>query len=237
MAVTEWKLSPTFSVRRASLNVNMAEKIKCIQFVDASRWRENDSMEDNTVEGRRTMKVLIAGGGIAGLATALSLHAVGIEAEVFEQAREIREAGVGINMLPHAVKELAALGLLPVLDRVGIRTRELIYMTRLGQTVWQELRGIDAGYDTPQVSIHRGKLLGVLHEAALEQLGRAGIHTDRRLVGFEERGEEVVARFARRDGGEHIEAAGDALRTHAKIVESAGVLFWCRGIPSENRGL
>jgi len=157
------------------------------------------------------MKVLIAGGGIGGLATALSLHAVGIEAEVFEQAREIREVGVGINMLPHAVRELAALGLLPALDRVGTRTRELIYMNRLGQTVWQEPRGIDAGYDTPQFSIHRGKLLGVLYQAALERLGPAHIHTDRRLVGFDERADRVVARFEDRDGGERIEAAGDAL--------------------------
>jgi len=154
------------------------------------------------------MKVLIAGGGIGGLATALSLHAVGIEAEVFEQARKIGEVGVGINMLPHAVKELAALGLLPALDRAGIRTGELIYMNRLGQTVWRESRGMDAGYDTPQFSIHRGQLLGVLHQAALERLGPAHIHTDRRLVGFDER---AVARFERHDGGERIDVAGDVL--------------------------
>jgi 2-polyprenyl-6-methoxyphenol hydroxylase-like FAD-dependent oxidoreductase len=157
------------------------------------------------------MKVLIAGGGIGGLTTALSLQAVGIEAEVFEQAQEIHEVGVGINMLPHAVKQLAALGLLPALDRAGIRTRALIYMSRLGQTVWQEPRGVDAGYDTPQFSIHRGKLLGVLHRAAVERLGPARLHTDRRLVGFEERGGRVVARFARRNGGEPMEVAGDVL--------------------------
>jgi 5-methylphenazine-1-carboxylate 1-monooxygenase len=157
------------------------------------------------------MKVLIAGGGIGGLATALSLHAVGIEAEVFEQAREIGEVGVGINMLPHAVKELAALGLLPALGQTAIRTRELIYMNHLGQTVWREPRGTDAGYDTPQFSIHRGKLLGLLHQAALERLGAAHIHTDRRLVGFDERADRAVARFERHDGGDRIEAAGDVL--------------------------
>ena len=63
------------------------------------------------------MHVLIVGGGIGGLATALSLHAVGIDCTVFEQVRELRELGVGINTLPHAIKELAALGLLPALDR------------------------------------------------------------------------------------------------------------------------
>ena len=79
------------------------------------------------------MKVLIAGGGIGGFATALSLHAVGVECEVFEQSTTIRELGVGINLLPHAVKELAGLGLLDALDRVAVRTSELAYANRFGQ--------------------------------------------------------------------------------------------------------
>src|SRR5215207_2348257 len=78
-------------------------------------------------QGDGAMKVLVIGGGIGGFATALSLHAVGIECQVFEQSRTIREFGVGMNMLPHAVKELAELGLLDALDRVAIRTSELIY--------------------------------------------------------------------------------------------------------------
>ena len=69
------------------------------------------------------MKAIIAGAGVGGLALALMLHRRGIEAVVYEQASEIREVGVGINILPHAIKELAALGLLPALDEVGIRTR------------------------------------------------------------------------------------------------------------------
>jgi hypothetical protein len=76
------------------------------------------------------MKALIAGGGIGGLTTALFLHKAGIEVEVFERAEDIRELGVGINMLPHAVKELAGIGLLGDLDARGIRTHELIYANR-----------------------------------------------------------------------------------------------------------
>src|SRR5262245_65443273 len=108
------------------------------------------------------MRVLIIGGGIGGLTTALSLHALGIECEIFEQAHEIRELGVGINMLPHATKELAQLGLLDALDRVGVRTYELYYANRFEKNRWRELRGCDAGYDFQQFSIHRGKLHGVL---------------------------------------------------------------------------
>src|SRR5215471_9935007 len=105
------------------------------------------------------MKVLVIGGGIGGFATALSLHAVGIECEVFEQSRGIRELGVGINMLPHAIKGLSELGLLEALDRVAIRTAELIYTNRFGQELWREPRGIEAGYDYPQFS-HSTRLCG-----------------------------------------------------------------------------
>src|SRR3546814_8566453 len=115
------------------------------------------------------MKAIVVGGGIGGLATALSLHAEGIEVEVYEQSRTIRELGVGINTLPHAIKELAALGLLEALDRVAVRTYELIYTNRFGQEVWRDLRGLDGGYEFPQFSIHRGKLQAVLLESRIER--------------------------------------------------------------------
>jgi 2-polyprenyl-6-methoxyphenol hydroxylase-like FAD-dependent oxidoreductase len=156
------------------------------------------------------MRVVIAGAGIGGLTTALSLHQAGVEVEIFEQASAIRELGVGINVLPHAVKELAALGLLPALDREGIRLRRLIYLTRHGQKVWDEPRGIDAGYDVPQISIHRGKLQGVLYQA-VERLDGGRIHTGHRLIGYRERGASVVAHFERRADGSQVEIMGDAL--------------------------
>ena len=106
------------------------------------------------------MKVIIAGAGVGGLVTALMLHARGIDCEVFEQADAIRELGVGINTLPHAIKELAELGLLERLDAVAIRTYELFYINRFGQEIWREPRGLDAGYDVPQFSIHRGTTAG-----------------------------------------------------------------------------
>jgi 5-methylphenazine-1-carboxylate 1-monooxygenase len=157
------------------------------------------------------MHVLIVGGGIGGLATALSLHEIGIQCTVFEQVRELRELGVGINTLPHAIKELAALGLLPALDRAGIRTRELIYANRFGQVVWRELRGTDAGFDTPQFSIHRGKLHGVLLDAVRARLGEDAVRTGCRLLSFVERDDRVVARFERRDSGGSFDAEGDVL--------------------------
>ena len=157
------------------------------------------------------MHVLIVGGGIGGLAAALSLHDAGIGCTVFEQVRELRELGVGINTLPHAIKELAALGLLPALDRAGIRTRELIYANRFGQVVWRELRGTDAGFDTPQFSIHRGKMHTVLLDAVRERLGEHAVRAGRRLVSFADQGDRMVARFEQREGGEAFDVEGDVL--------------------------
>ena len=141
------------------------------------------------------MTVIIAGAGIGGLTTALMLHARGIPAIVYEQAPQVREVGVGINTLPHAIAELSELGLLPALDRVGIRTSELIYLNRLGQEVWREARGLDAGHEHPQFSIHRGRLQKVIHDAVLERLGPDRVRTGRRLGGFIQDEGGVTAHF------------------------------------------
>jgi 5-methylphenazine-1-carboxylate 1-monooxygenase len=173
------------------------------------------------------MKALVIGGGIGGLATALSLDAVGIECEVFEQSRGIRELGVGINMLPHAVKELAELGLLDTLDRIGIRTHELIYANRLGQEIWREPRGVDAGYDYPQFSIHRGELQRMLHEAARARIGEGHIHRAHQLRDFVQDDRGVTATFVRRDGAAAtVTARGDVLVAADGIHSTVRRIFY-----------
>ncbi len=157
------------------------------------------------------MRVLIVGGGIGGLATALSLHEQGIECEVFERSGSIRELGVGINTLPHAIKALTELGLLERLDEVAVRTHELIMTDRFGNEIWREFRGVDAGYDVPQFSINRGKLQGVLYEAVRERLGDDAVHTGHRLVSYTQDGDGVTAEFVDRDGNPLATARGDAL--------------------------
>jgi 5-methylphenazine-1-carboxylate 1-monooxygenase len=144
--------------------------------------------------------VLVVGGGIGGLATALTLHRRGLDCRVFERSPEIRELGVGINTLPHAIGELAQLGLLERLDAVGLRTYELIYMNRFGQEIWRELRGLDAGHSVPQFSIHRGALQGVLRDAVVQRLGVDAITTDRRLASFNQDEDGVVAEFVDASG-------------------------------------
>src|ERR1700704_2807579 len=141
------------------------------------------------------MKAIIVGGGVGGLTTALMLHARGIDCEVYEQADGIRELGVGINTLPHAIRELKELGLLERLDAVAIRTYELFYLNRFGQEIWREPRGLDAGYDVPQFSIHRGRLQGVIHQAVRSRLGESRLHTGHRLGDFKQDESGVTAYF------------------------------------------
>jgi 5-methylphenazine-1-carboxylate 1-monooxygenase len=157
------------------------------------------------------MKAIIAGGGVGGLVTALMLHARGIDCEVFEQSDAIRELGVGINTLPHAIKELADLGLLERLDAVAIRTYELFYTNRFGQEIWREPRGVDAGYDIPQFSIHRGRLQGVIYQAVRARLGESRIHMNCRLGSFREDEAGVTAYFFDRSGAHKHTARGDIL--------------------------
>ncbi len=155
------------------------------------------------------MRVIIAGGGIGGLAAALALQARGIDAVVFERSATIRELGVGINTLPHAIGVLAGLELLPALDAVAIRTHELIYANRHGQTVWRELRGVAAGHAVPQFSIHRGRLQGVLLSAVEQRLPGA-VRCGHALETFEDDGAGVTARFRLADGS-MAEERGDVL--------------------------
>jgi 2-polyprenyl-6-methoxyphenol hydroxylase-like FAD-dependent oxidoreductase len=158
------------------------------------------------------MHVVVVGGGIGGLALALMLDARGIRCQIYEASRKVRELGVGINVLPHAIAELKELGLLPRLDKVAIRTRELIYANRFGQEIWREPRGLDAGYEVPQFSIHRGRLQGVLYEAVLERLGRKAVRTGHDFTSFAQPGEgPVKARFRTVPKGTRLTVEGDVL--------------------------
>jgi 2-polyprenyl-6-methoxyphenol hydroxylase-like FAD-dependent oxidoreductase len=157
------------------------------------------------------MKAIIIGGGIGGLTTALMLHARGLDCELYEQSDVVRELGVGINTLPHAIKELAELDLLKRLDQVAIRTHELFYMNRDGQVIWREPRGTDAGLEFPQFSIHRGRLQSVIYEAVRARLGESRIHTGHRLGAFTQDDAGVTAWFFGRDGSHRATAHGDIL--------------------------
>lgn len=158
------------------------------------------------------MTILIIGGGIGGLVTALSLHQIGVVCRVFESASQIEPLGVGINTLPHAVRELTELGLDVELERTAIPTAALAYYSKRGQLIWSEPRGRAAGYHWPQYSIHRGKLQMLLYQAVLERLGEDSVVTGHHLESFEQTDDRVCARFVERSTGRSLgEVAGDLL--------------------------
>jgi 2-polyprenyl-6-methoxyphenol hydroxylase-like FAD-dependent oxidoreductase len=161
-------------------------------------------------DGPLARRVLIAGGGIGGLTLALSLHQLGIPCTVFEAAPEVRELGVGINILPHSARELKSLGVLEELDDIAIRTRQLRYVNHLGQQIWATECGLWGGHDTPQLSIHRGRFHGVLWHAAQTRLPASALRTGYRLKEFAQDCDGVTARFTLADGAE-VEARGDVL--------------------------
>ncbi|ATA52063.1 flavin-dependent oxidoreductase [Variovorax boronicumulans] len=141
-------------------------------------------------------EVIILGAGIGGLTLALSLHQAGIACRVYEAVPALRPLGVGINLLPHAVRELSELGLLDALDAVGVRTQEAVFFTEHGQLVFREPAGQHAGYDWPQYSIHRGDLQTVLLNETLKRLGPDSVQCGHRCTGVEQDADGVTVHFA-----------------------------------------
>ncbi|HIW34906.1 MAG TPA: flavin-dependent oxidoreductase [Candidatus Paenibacillus intestinavium] len=144
-------------------------------------------------------KAIVVGAGIGGLTTALYLHRAGLDVRIYESVTTIKELGVGINLLPHSVRILWDLGLQKALDEVAIRTKQLVYYNKFGQLIWQEARGIDAGYSWPQYSIHRGRLQGILLNEVQRVLGEDCINTGKYLSHVEQQNNQVQAYFVDRN--------------------------------------
>ena len=157
--------------------------------------------------------VVVAGAGIGGLSFALTLHQVGVPCVVFESVADIKPLGVGINVQPNAVRELYELGFdSESLDPIGVQTREWVLVGLNGREVYSELRGIKAGYNWPQYSVHRGKLQMLLYRAALERLGAASIRTGLKVTGYRNHpnGQGVTVMLQSRNG-DRCEVEGSLL--------------------------
>ncbi len=188
-------------------------------------------------------RIAVIGGGIAGLGLALGLHQRGMACDVYEAVPEVRELGVGITLLPHAMRELAALGLQAELEAVGIENLESVFFNRFGQYIYREPRGRHAGYPLPEVGIHRGKLHRILYDAAVQRLGAERIHTNHRCTGMTQDAAEATVHFVSGSDGSPLPSvtvdvvvACDGIRSalrrqfypHEKLA-FAGINTW-RGI-------
>ena len=166
------------------------------------------------------MEVVIVGAGIGGLTLGLRLHQAGIPCRIFEAAPEIKPLGVGINLLPHATKELTELGLQAALAKVAVTTSEIAYYNRFGQLIYRDPCGRHAGYDWPMFSIHRGDLQMVLHAAFVARAGSDRIVTGARCIGVEQNDDGATAHL------EHTLTKQKLPSRHGDVVVS------CEGIHS-----
>jgi len=166
------------------------------------------------------LNVIIVGGGIGGFTLALCLHRTGIGCRIYESAPEFQPLGVGINVLPHASRELARLGLEAALTHVAVLTREAAFFNRYGQLIYREPLGREAGYADPQYSIHRGELQRVLVDAAIERLGAECVHAGWKCVGVDQDDGGATAHFV------------DSATGVARPAQRADVVVACDGLHS-----
>ncbi len=175
------------------------------------------------------MTILIAGGGIAGLTLGLTLHQIGVPFHICESTPKLKPMGVGINLQPNAVRELMDLGLSKELDAIGVRTRQLGFYTKLGKTIWEEPRGLEAGYAWPQYSVHRGALQMMLYEALIARAGPGCISTGARAAGFEHTADGAALLLSdgrRMDGTLLIAADGIHSALRKQMYPNEGEPIW-----------
>ena len=177
----------------------------------------------NLQKNREDLKIAVVGGGIAGLGFALALHQLGLLCDVYESVPDVKELGVGITLLPHAMRELANLGLQAELETTGIENLESVFFNRFGQYIYKEPRGRHAGYAMPEIGIHRGKLHRILFEAAIKRLGVERVHTNHRCVGVSQDQAGASLHFVQGDGGGHLPSV------------QADIVIACDGIHSAIR--
>ena len=156
--------------------------------------------------------VIIAGGGIGGLATALTLHQIGVPCIVFEAVREMRPLGVGINLQPNAVRELYDLGITKEdLDQVGLPAREWALVGLNGNDIYSEPRGLLAGYNWPQYAVHRGHFHMLLHKKVVERIGQEAVRLGSRVTGYRKHPDGTMSALIEKADGSTSEATGTLL--------------------------
>ena len=147
--------------------------------------------------------VMIAGGGIGGLVTALTLHQIGVSCVVLEKVRAPGPLGVGINLQPNAVRELDELGIgAETLDTIGVAAREWALVGLNGNVIHAEPRGLEAGYRWPQYALHRGRLHMLLLETFRARAGAAALRTDTEVTGYRQTARGGVTALLRTAQGE-----------------------------------
>ncbi|KQP21362.1 FAD-dependent monooxygenase [Pseudorhodoferax sp. Leaf265] len=157
-------------------------------------------------------QLLVAGGGIGGLAAALACARQGWQVRVFERAAAFSEVGAGVQLGPNVVRVLQAWGLDVALQAVAafparLRVRDAASGRQLATL---DLAAMPTRYGAPYATIHRADLLALLH-GAVQQRDDIALALDRRVQGFDDDGHQVRMQTHHGDGRAAEPVAGDAL--------------------------
>ncbi|KQP43070.1 FAD-dependent monooxygenase [Pseudorhodoferax sp. Leaf274] len=157
-------------------------------------------------------QLLVAGGGIGGLAAALAGARQGWQVQVFERAPAFGEAGAGVQLGPNVVRLLQAWGLGAALQAAAafparLRVRDAASGQPLATL---DLAAMPARYGAPYATIHRADLLALL-QAAVAPLADVALALDRRVQRFADDGRQVRLHTVHGDGRMAEPVAGDAL--------------------------
>jgi salicylate hydroxylase len=189
------------------------------------------------------MRVLIAGGGIGGLAAALALLKMGCDVEVYEQAPQLREVGAGLQLSPNGTRVLYALGVGEELKALSCEAEgKEIRIWNTGET-WKLF---DLGkvaierYGYPYLTVYRPDVLSVL-ENAVRRAKPEAIHLGAKCVGFTQTEDKVMLELE-----SAASASGDALvgadGVHSRIRQGlfgpdrpqfTGIIAWRGIVPME----
>lgn len=186
------------------------------------------------------MRVLIVGGGIGGLTTAIALRQHGIDALVLEQAAEMAEIGAGIQIASNAAIVLREIGVEAAIRAAGVKPLSYDYRDlRTGRMLYQAPLGDEAAerYGAPMYNIHRSDLVQILYDALPPEAKKM----DAKCVAVSQTDKGVEVHLA---SGETLR--GDVLigcdglhsivRKHLRGEEEkhfANILMWRSLIPAE----
>src|SRR5580704_16899100 len=160
------------------------------------------------------MRVLVAGGGIGGLTTAIALGHQGIEVVVLEQAEVLNEIGAGIQIASNAAIVLREFGLETAMRAVGVKPQSYDYRDlRTGRLLFQAPLGDEAAhrYGAPMYNVHRADLIQLLFDAVPAESKRLGA----RCVAISQTDDAVEVRLP----------TGETLKADVAFVVPAAFIF------------
>ena len=138
-------------------------------------------------------RVIIIGGGIGGLCTAIGLHRNGIDVVVYEQAEVLSQVGAGLTIWPNAIKTLRKLGLADSVIGTGSKIERGQIRTADGRTLSRSEPGeLERLFGEPTVAIHRADL----HDILLSALPAGNVRLGAKCANFEQEADGVTVRFA-----------------------------------------